>query len=398
MTRAKTPTRFLCLLLSVALAATLSLMAMSDTAHATTGTAKPKLSKTSVSVYKGKTYTLKLKNAKSGKKVKWSTSNKKVVSVKQSGNKAVVKGVKAGKATVTAKYGSKKYKCTVTVKSKPVALSKTSVSLKKGTKYTLKLKNATASKVKWSSSNKSVATVSKNGVVTAKKAGKATVAAKYGSKKYKCTVTVKDTIVYKASSSIIEVKAGEEASIDVTYTGSGYVYWKSSDTSIATCRWSDSWSGGKTKLTIKGEKEGEATLSLTNSENSTVIKIKVIVRPAISFNCPSQATVKTYGYGSINPGIVEVSNVVVSGNHESSGDHIYLSFIAMVTTYGDLNTPYQRCRIPYKVYDASGVLVKSGFALSPDHANRYEPFSVNRDFYLGTTSSSYTIKFVDEYL
>lgn len=292
MTRAKTPTRFLCLLLSVALAATLSLMAMSDTAHAATGTAKPKLSKTSVSVYKGKTYTLKLKNAQSGKKVKWSTSNKKVVSVKQSGNKAVVKGVKAGKATVTAKYGSKKYKCTVTVKSKPVALSKTSVSLKKGTKYTLKLRNATASKVKWSSSNKSVATVSKNGVVTAKKAGKATVTAKYGSKKYKCNVTVKAPSALSVSSKNVTVKG--TAAVTIKFTKNGSVDWNVSDPTIASCEWEGGWKGDKITLKIYGEKVGRTKITISNSCNKETETITVNVKKASSVG-PQILNMAAYG-------------------------------------------------------------------------------------------------------
>jgi hypothetical protein len=56
----------------------------------------------------------------------------------------------------------------------------------------LKLKNNTK-KIKWSTSNKKVATVTSKGKVKAKKAGKATITAKVGSKKYTCKVTVKDT-------------------------------------------------------------------------------------------------------------------------------------------------------------------------------------------------------------
>ena len=50
----------------------------------------------------------------------------------------------------------------------------------------------TKKKPKWSSSKKSVATVSSKGKVVAKKAGSATITAKIGKKKYKCKVTVKN--------------------------------------------------------------------------------------------------------------------------------------------------------------------------------------------------------------
>lgn len=88
--------------------------------------AKPKLNKKKLSVTKGDTATLTVKKAK--KKVKWSTSKKKIVKItKVSGKKksqAVIKGVKPGKAVVTAKVGKKKLTCKVTVK-KPVDNFKT---------------------------------------------------------------------------------------------------------------------------------------------------------------------------------------------------------------------------------------------------------------------------------
>lgn len=74
---------------------------------------KVKLNKTKTTIYVGKTVTLKLKNNK--KKVKWTTSNKKIATVSKKGK---VKGKKAGKVTITAKVRKKKYKCKITVKKK----------------------------------------------------------------------------------------------------------------------------------------------------------------------------------------------------------------------------------------------------------------------------------------
>ena len=76
---------------------------------------KVKLNKTKATIYVGKTVTLKVKNNKD--KVKWSSSNKKVATVSSKGK---VKGKKAGKITITAKVGKKKYKCKITVKKKVV--------------------------------------------------------------------------------------------------------------------------------------------------------------------------------------------------------------------------------------------------------------------------------------
>ena len=69
-------------------------------------------------------------------------------------------------------------------------LSSKDFTLEEGKTKTLKV-NGTSSKVKWSSSKKSVATVSNEGVVKAKKAGKAVITAKCGEYSLKCKVTVK---------------------------------------------------------------------------------------------------------------------------------------------------------------------------------------------------------------
>lgn len=80
-----------------------------------------------------------------------------------------------------------------------VRLNKTTVTLQVGEKYQLFLRNIPKNgKVTWTSNSKSKATVSKKGVVTAKKTGKATIQAKLtyksGGKKqtrsFSCRVTV----------------------------------------------------------------------------------------------------------------------------------------------------------------------------------------------------------------
>ena len=55
----------------------------------------------------------------------------------------------------------------------------------------LKVSGLKAGKVKWSTSKKSVASVDKKGKVTARKAGKAVITAKFSGGKLKCNVTVK---------------------------------------------------------------------------------------------------------------------------------------------------------------------------------------------------------------
>lgn len=68
-------------------------------------------------------------------------------------------------------------------------LNKRKVSLRIGTSYKLKVKGRKRT-VTWRSSKKKIATVSKKGKVTAKKAGTATITAKIGKKCLRCQVTV----------------------------------------------------------------------------------------------------------------------------------------------------------------------------------------------------------------
>ena len=68
-----------------------------------------------------------------------------------------------------------------TVQATSVRISSTKKTLYVGNKYTLKVKG-TKKKVKWTTSNKKVATVTSKGKVTAKKAGKVTITVKTKSK------------------------------------------------------------------------------------------------------------------------------------------------------------------------------------------------------------------------
>ena len=142
---------------------------------------KVKLSAKKKTIYIGEKFQLELEGAKGD--VKWSTSKKKIATVKD----GVVTAVKNGKTTITAKdlTTKKSYKCKITVKKN--AISNKTLSLKGGESAGLTLKGNTVAE--WKSSNESIATVN-NGTVTALKKGKATITATVGSKEYTCKVTV----------------------------------------------------------------------------------------------------------------------------------------------------------------------------------------------------------------
>ena len=150
-----------------------------------------KASKTTIPAAPGTTAQLDLGGA-SGKAFK--SSNKKVATVDQSG---LVTFKKAGKVKITFKVGKKKRTVTLVVKDPtiPTSVRITAagpLSGKRGEtlQLTAVLPSKTNSPIKWTSSNKKVATVSSTGLVTFKKPGKAkiTATAKRGRKKAKITV------------------------------------------------------------------------------------------------------------------------------------------------------------------------------------------------------------------
>lgn len=143
-----------------------------------------------VTITKGKTTILKPDS--SWKNVKYSSSNKKVATVDKKGK---VKAAAAGIAKITVKSGSESIVYTITVPGTTAIKGiKSSVSIKKGKRYTLKPKlsyTEKADKVTYKSSNKKIATVSKKGVIKGKKKGTATITIKSGKITKKCKVKVK---------------------------------------------------------------------------------------------------------------------------------------------------------------------------------------------------------------
>ena len=95
----------------IVLATTFALVLSSLYCPESQAAAKPKLSKTKLTLTVGKTAKLKVKNYKGT--VKWSSNKKKVAAVSKKG---VVTAKKKGTAVITAKAGKKKLKCKVTVK------------------------------------------------------------------------------------------------------------------------------------------------------------------------------------------------------------------------------------------------------------------------------------------
>lgn len=110
--------------------------------------------------------------------------------------------------------------------AKKIALSNKKITLVKGKKKTVKIKNAKGKKVKWSIKKKSIAKIKKKGKyavrVTAKKKGKTTLVCKYKKgkkwKKLTCKVVVNNKKTTKKKDTKVSAKPSASASTGLTDT------------------------------------------------------------------------------------------------------------------------------------------------------------------------------------
>jgi uncharacterized repeat protein (TIGR02543 family) len=167
--------------------------------------------------------------------------------------------------------GQKVYGSYSSVKSKRTYLAGLSISKKKllaGQGVALKLKGASG-KITWTSSKKSVATVSSKGKVKAKKKGKTVITAKYEGKKYKCTINVEAPKLSQTKASLI---LGDTTNVKLNGTSFKTTY-SSSNTKVVKVN-------DKGKVTAVGE--GTAKIKAKANGKTYTCKVTVNTRKETS--------------------------------------------------------------------------------------------------------------------
>lgn len=200
-----------------------------------------------------------------------------------------VKPLKNGKTNIFADVNGKIKKCQVTVyiRVDAVSLNETLLQLSNGQTYRLK---ATVSSqmestrtVTWKSSNKKVATVDENGLVTAVGKGAAIITATSlhdTSKKAECTVTVDG-----ATTVAVESVSLNKPSLDLTI-GDKFMLVATVSPSTATNQ-NVTWSSDKTSVAtvdqngaVKAVGVGEAIITVTTKDGSKTATCNVTVKAA----------------------------------------------------------------------------------------------------------------------
>ena len=174
----------------------------------------------------GDTYCLSVVSSGS-KKPTFTSSDSKVASVNTYGK---ITAKKAGSTTITAKTKNAEASCKVTVTKTKVTLNKTSLTLESAV---LTAASSTGHKVTWKSAKTSIASVSENGKVTAKKPGTTTVTAKVDGTSVNCKVTVKSPTV-RLMPSKISLYRREKYKLKVSSTSKTTPVWKTNKKNVAT--------------------------------------------------------------------------------------------------------------------------------------------------------------------
>ncbi len=255
------------------------------------------ISDTELTLYKGdfKKLTAKVTPENASQSVIWSSSDPFVVTVDSKGN---ISAKAKGEAVITVKTADKGYSgkgysasCKITVKIKPESIkisgNETTLYTTRSTKLTVTVypSDTDFKSVEWSSSKEKVATVDKNGKVTAVGKGTAVITAKStfdGNIKATYTVKVKKKVQVQAVYLNYDEKTvyvGKSLTLvpsmnpsNATYPG---VTWKSSNTKVAKVD-----KNGK----VKALRTGVAVITCKSEDN-----------PGVSATCIINVKIKTTG-------------------------------------------------------------------------------------------------------
>ena len=226
----------------------------------------------------------------------WKSSKESVVEVDENG---VITGMSAGEATITVtSHNGKKTTTKIKVDAKKAA----SITIEEcrggvtiGTVLTLKanLSPSTAtSKVTWTSSDTSIATVS-GGKVSGRKVGTVTITAEADGKTATCKLKVSPTSVQsiKASPTSMSLDQGAIKKISITFEPSNSkeyytVTFKSSNTKVATVD-----SDGN----VKGIGPGSATITASAGGKSVKVSVTVNATAVTSIQLTGCQNTLTYG-------------------------------------------------------------------------------------------------------
>lgn len=151
----------------------------------------------------------------------------------------------------------------IVIPSSAASLSKTTLNLTKGYQTTLKVTGG--SSVKWSTGDKSIATVSSKGKVVGKSVGTTYIYAKTGGTTLKCKVNVVPSKITASNSDVTLDEKGDSQIVTLTVKGShSGLTVGTTNKKVASASWVKTveWDGDKIKIKITAKGDGEAKIKV----------------------------------------------------------------------------------------------------------------------------------------
>lgn len=202
-----------------------------------------------------------------------------------------------------------------------ITISSKVATLEQGSTKTLKI-DGTKRTVTWSTSKKSVATVSSTGKVTAKAIGDATITASVSGRKLTCKITVKEPIIISHTSYTLSI--GKTKTLKISGTTKS-CSWTSNKNSVATV-------SSKGKITAMSTGKATITATVDGKKLTCIVKVRE-GNPYLS-KVPFEAKEVKFGNSSI---VVPADWYVET---DESYEDMSFAFLAQDDTYGEPNISF----------------------------------------------------------
>jgi uncharacterized protein YjdB len=187
------------------------------------------INQTTISLQNGYGYKLAA-TASTGHAIKWKSNRTSIATVDSNGN---VIAKKPGTATITASTDKTTVSCKVIVNAPTIKLSHNGVSLYRKQMLSLSVSSTSKSTPKWKSNKKSVVTVDKNGMITARKHGTARITVTVDGVSKSCEVTIKKPVI-QFSQSQVTLAVGQVYTPSVTVSSQIAPVYSSSNMNVAS--------------------------------------------------------------------------------------------------------------------------------------------------------------------
>lgn len=320
----------------------------------------PAVKESNVTLYVGyKIYQIELKNLYDDASLDFKSCNSKVARVSNTG---IITPVKKGitTVTVTIRQGGNKYtsKIKVTVDNPNIELTSKTSSLNIGETFTYKAKaNGAIGSVEWSVSDNSIASInSKNGKLTAKKAGEVEVVATAGNISVSYPVKVNRGMFTTDTKDIV---CSDQKIIYITTHGmddDDSIIFNIKNKDILSCKWGK-FDGDVIALVINPNKVGSTTITIKskNTDEQLILNVKVVKDTNGRTSDAKELSAKEI-YAKCAPATVELQITTYDG--EAIGSGFFIRSGILVTNYHVIEGANKIQVETYdgKLYDAQYIL------------------------------------------